>query len=230
VRAAIATDPRRRRRFVIDAAGLVMRRVVAVAPRDTARFVRAFCQASNQAGLGPMSEPALVASRHAARIFELISSQHEAAVLRVKKLEKHKEAWYPGGPPKRSRTGYYRELVKKIEAAKKKALRTRTELHRLEEGGDATLMMGFLSGQTQRGRSMLTVRHKVYGGVGRVISMNGATIVEIINREPHARLVERRTGVLRYAASVVRGALGLKVYTAAYLARLAADTGMQTRK
>lgn len=190
----------------------LMRRIAVTAKRDTNRYVRGFLMAGRDLGSQEFIPP-VVASKYAERIRDLIESQKDRLGFLLGKLTRELNAMYPNGRPKNPRTTTYADMFKRERELTKLYEKSKIELERLNQGGDSTLLIGFLgSGNAQSGRKLLTVRNKIYGGVGRYIESRGTVYAVVINKEPHANILENKHRTFGNALSAVRSSVvGLDV-------------------
>lgn len=190
-----------------DLAGAVGMHVVAMAPVDTGRYVRAVAQAVNFAGGGPIPVRTVTPSRHHAKYVGALKRQVDAWERYAKWRRERLNYLYPGGSPRRGRTAFYRGLAAQVRMAEKRERRAREELAKALTNDDA-LFVGLLhSGRSVDGR-LATVRTKVYGGVGIVVETPRGAEARLTVLEPHARFLERR---LRLFARAKRSTLAQRV-------------------
>mgnify|MGYP007005604090 CR=1 FL=1 len=195
--------------------------MIRTAPRDTNRFANANVQAAQQAGIGPLPAPIMplanskyiaqmedAADRQVAR-WEKAAAYEEkqiaildnlkrlyggdAVILKAQpfdpgtideRLRRHEKAWVKA-------TGYVQR------ANEEKAKLTPT-----------SIAIG-LYGRGRKGRAIGTqIVKTVYGGDGRVLSSADATVIELRNKEPHARILESRLGWAKKAKAGIRQAGG----------------------
>lgn len=186
----------------------LMTRVAITAKHDTNRYVRGFLLAGKELGATVPPIPAIQPSKYAERIRDLIETQKEQLGFRLGKLTRELNAMYPDGRPKRPRSTAYADMFKRERELTNLYEKSKRELDRLNEGGDTTLLIGFLnSGNAQRGRKLLTVRHKVYGGTGTWVQSRGAVYAVVTNKEPHAKILERKWGAFTGAISSLRSSV-----------------------
>lgn len=190
----------------------LMRRIAVTAKRDTNRYLRGFMMAGKDLGATEFVPP-IVASKYAARIRDLIESQKDRRGFLLGKSKRELKAMYPDGKPKNPRTPTYDYMYEQVQRREKLYEKSKRELERLNQGGDTTLLIGFLgSGNAQSGRKLLTVRNKIYGGVGRYIESRGTVYAVVINKEPHAKILEKKYRTFGNALSAVRSSVvGLDV-------------------
>ncbi len=192
-------------REVATAAGM---HVLAMAPVDTGRYVRAVAQAVNAAGGGPLPVRSVSASGRHARVVELLSRQAADWGRYLAWREKRLAYLYPRGAPSRGRTAAFRRMQSEVRMASRRLARAREELRKALANDDALLMGHINSGRAQSGRQLLTVRTKIYGGVGRVEDTPRGAQAVLTILEPHGRFLERR---LRLFARAKRSPLVVSV-------------------
>lgn len=194
-------------------------RAVMAAPRDTNRYVRAWIQAGNQAGVLEMAVPPVRESRFVEQNEERLKAQE----LRYRRqLDRAKGRWIRWQnivirryeAVGRTRGRWYQDAKNKLRKAEQdyqQALKVWTraseELDKLQSHrGQAIVIFG-----NSKKRSLtITVRPKVYGGTGRVYSSPDRAVMVLHNREPHASIVESRSvnQSLRFSLNQM-GKLGL---------------------
>jgi hypothetical protein len=183
-------SPAARREAVIIMTGEVVRRALGLSPTDTNRYYRGWALAGNAAGVGHYLVPPLRKASWSETILARLAKEERYWDFVVQRYEGQGRAdkWYARAVRERTKA--------------------RTELDRfaenLAESGGAIIGFNIIGG----GRRP-TVRHKVYGGEGRVVTIGERTVVELHNKEPHASLVEWRYGIMRRASSGFRG-VGLR--------------------
>ena len=182
--------------------GLLVDTLETLSPRDTNRYVRAWIQAGRDAGVTEKPMPPLRASRNRERYLEKLRAQLEFwagrlryARGRMEQYENHDAQARPrkDGTPRAKRTAqpYYAKMKRLARRAEKQIERAARELEKAE--GSEAFVFFDVEGITQRrqGRSLSTVRDTVYGGEGRMLRHGTTAYVELRNKEPHARIVER---------------------------------------
>lgn len=173
-----------------------------LSPRDTNRYVRGWIDAGRKAGVTDKPLPPVVASRDREKVLEKLRAQVEFWQGRLDyargRMRQYEEADATAAPrrdgkPRSKRTAqpYYAKM-KRLERRSVKQLQRAGEELAKAEGSEGVIffdMEGIV--QRRQNRSLSTVRDTVYGGDGRVIRSGASGIVELINREPHATIVER---------------------------------------
>ena len=222
---ALASARRIKARTTAAAAGALVftETIMRSARRDTNRYVRGWAIANNEAGLPAVAVPAVQRSKHADTYLRILGDQVDFFAWRVAQLEQLiEERFRRTGRPMRG--VYYQELYRKLEGprgARMRLERAREELasaakrHAMNapdylfiglynKGGIYTPIKG-VNSKGKTARQLVSIRTKVYGGDGRMVVTDTATIFQLHNREPHATLVEHRWGyvwsALRFARS-----------------------------
>lgn len=175
-----------------------VRYIIANAPRDTNRFVRAYQQAGNDLGVGPFVLVPIESGRYMANVRRL---RRQVALydFRVRAYVNADRMYYKGV----KKSGLDKGYVK----AKKQLDRAEAELAKLLEAGEdsgAIVIGGRRKAKSTSLSRLATVRTTVYGGEGRWLVGPDLTAARIVNREPHARLVNRNTRVVTDAVRAVR--------------------------
>jgi len=202
-----------------EVASVVCQMVTRLAPRDTGRYSRSWAFANNKIpGVRPMPLPGLQDSRYArlnrSRLIQ--QAQHWTRVReewqrRVAGIERRRghERW----PSYHQAKG----ILRKVQRIEQRALEQVEAIDQSPEGRSAIVIGG------SRGRNPLSVGRLARANVGglplasvTVRQLAERSIVEVVNKEPHARMVEKRTGVLRGALMLARPA-GLVAGRNAYL-------------
>lgn len=173
LRQAIAASPEARKVALPLVVSRVVQRIDDAAPRDTQRYVRGWIMAGREVGVTSLPLPGVRPSKRAEEI--------KAALLR--------------------RAKYWDYIVRRYEAQgrrdkwERKARRKLASAVKALESFTETAIAFNLRG----GPREVSIRTKIHGGSGRVEVIGDRTYVELRNAEPHARIVERRFGVLREA-------------------------------
>lgn len=169
-----------RQRAAVAAAAEVVRAVVALAPRDTNRYVRAYGMAVNELGGGVGVPP-------------LAETKYSAFLVR---LERQVRKW-------RSRVERYEGQNRQRERGYLQAL---NQLYRAEEqlrqwSPTAVVVWGRGGRSETAASSLIRAFGREFGGEGYLVDTPAGAEVVLRNREPHARIVEQRTGVWRAAVA-----------------------------
>lgn len=183
------------------------------APRDTNRFVRGWIMAARDVKATRVAVPAVKPSRYRAEILAILEGQVAVLARALDRKRGVLDRWYTARGRSVSR-GYGARLRREVAAAERRLRRAVEELAKAR-GESAALLFDAVRG----GRRVSTVRERIYGGSGAYLEAGGRVFARLHNKEPHARIVERRTGLLRRANSRARRA-GLRRAGRSYLASL----------
>lgn len=210
--------PAARAKAMLEMARPIGLEVVKTAKKDTRRFVRGAAEAFNSAGAGPVPVLPLQRSQFADQVMRRALEQFFFWDRRVAYHEEHGQTTWKS----------YRRAKRRLETA------TRY----LESYSETAAVIGLSRWQRRasRGRfskidadEVLTkIYDKVYGGTGRVIQSGAEVVLQLVNHEPHAIVVERRDKTM---ANAIRTASGkaLKIAQATYVKQLATKAGMRYR-
>lgn len=214
VRGFLQRGPAARRAAVVAMVRAIMERVHTTAPRDTNRYIRAWMQAANMAGVGPFPVPKVIPAKHRDAIYEALREQERFWGMITQRYESQRryDKWYRQAQKKWERA---REQLRKfLESEEADGAVIAINL-RINRGGKP----GY--GQWGLGRGMakeIRILNKTYGGEGRLIDLPGSTTVHLRNKEPHASIVEHNQRVVARAYAAFRGT-GLRQVKTAYLSR-----------
>jgi hypothetical protein len=197
-----------RRQGVRTYVQLLMSQVGIIAPRDTGRYVRAWYDAANQTNAVNLALPVINASKYEEEYAATLAEALRRAKLSRDYFEKRLDVLYPNGVPKRGDTPAFRQLTAGKRRAAKRIETLARYLDNFEKASGTSIVIGGLF----RGKGKLKpkVSHRVYGGRGQILDGANKSVVVLVNKEPHANLVERRYKVLNSAQSRVRGSLFLR--------------------
>lgn len=186
-----------------------VRQLEVVSPRNTQRYVRAWLDAGNRAGLGPFVLPPIRPDRYA-------KLYRRYLLYQVSQFERIVRDNMRQGRTDRAASTARRRLA----AAKRELSRYRPDsiviglqIFAGRRGGERYVRFGT--------RPVVTVRHKVYGGEGRSAMVGSDAVVSLKNLEPHARLVERRFSIVKRLERAARS-VGAPRASRETLGRLAA--------
>jgi hypothetical protein len=198
-----------------------LRAVLAVSPRDTLRYSRAWAMAGNQAGVGPFAVPSVQRSRFAEQWADRLAVQTIEQWQRLKRarllLDSNERALRNAeaaiangrrGKEMRLRLIELRRTNAKLrrweKEAEEKWKQSKEELDLYAaSGGQAVVIFG--KRRTKTGRQRLTtVRPKIYGGSGREHHTPEASRIDVRNLEPHARIVEFKKRLAAKAMGLLR--------------------------
>lgn len=206
--------PEGRKNAVRFGVGAAMRGIVAGCPRDTNRLVNGFIEAGQQATLG-----AFVGSLLPLKQSKYRGLQETALAVQVSRYEKNVKYWagqvaflrnakaLDGGKRVLHRRGgdvTVAVALREAEAALRKNIKL-VDRAKAEQGKLAqfSIVFGIFGGRSGR-KIGTTVSSTVYGGQGEFIHTADASYVRIRNMEPHARIIEKRTGLVRKAVAALK--------------------------
>lgn len=221
-----------REAYIMAMGSVFVNHVVKASPVDTHRYVRAWMQAAEGAGLKVGNLPKITPTKRRAAIEAILAAQLRATREQYR-LEEFKLAVYEQADregKQRPKIGYYNKLVNRIYEAKARAEAARQELYKWVGNENAIAMMrgsgAALNGYQRniKGTALnLTVREKIYGGRGRLIRGNTRTGIRLHNLEPHCMVVERFKGPVRRGRAAMSAA-GLQKLKPEYVAQLTRNT------
>jgi hypothetical protein len=212
-REMIGRTKRARREALRDGVRVLVLNLQRYSPQDTRRYVRAWSVAGKDAGSTGFPMPEIKATSRKAEYESRLYSQLAAAEKRVKKLGDLKWTWYDS-KPERAKTGYYNTLVKDLRRAEKRVEQAKEQIE-LANTSETFILIGGRKGK--RGSGLATIRTKIYGGHGQILETSQGTAVRLVNKEPHAKIVERRSKSLRLASRVAASAVGVRTVSKKYL-------------
>lgn len=163
------------------------------APRDTNRYVRAVAEAGNKATLGPVAVPTVeVFSKYLERHENVLLLQIEEWEKKSNNIRKRINFLYPKGQPAKN-SRLYNKLIRQRDKTDMVLQRAKEEYQKHFDADPAPLLMGLSRWrQDPKGRNLITVRTKVYGGDGKFISQKHGASVILTLKEPHAQFVEKK--------------------------------------
>lgn len=180
----------------------------AVCPKDTNRYANGYIDAGNKAGVTRTPLLPINASSRHSKYVEQLTEQLNFAQANVNHWERWKQRYEAEGG-KRLLQPFYRKILAKLRSWTKTRDRAAEELAKAQ--GDPSIL--FFGGQLtrgdlgfagSRGRRLGTVRTKVYGGEGRVtVGGKGGAVVELTNKEPHARIVNAHSALGHPVATTI---------------------------
>lgn len=218
---------------VQEMARQVCRVAFASANHDTNRFRRAIALMHNQmlpaggGGRDAIPVPPLRQSDEVLTQRKRLERQIKQSGARVKSADKTIETWDPianrvDPPPKsllamRGNASRKRKAAAIVRAAKrtkrkaeKQVARAEEELALFDRSPFAIVMGGRRTKSAAALGRLSTVRTKVYGGTATVRELGAMTVVELRNKEPHARIVEKRDRTMRGALAAGFRGTGLR--------------------
>lgn len=214
IRRVLQSGPSARRAAVVAMVRAIMQRVEVAAPRDTNRYVRAWMQAANMAGVGPFAVPNVVPAKHRDAIYEAILEQERFWGMIVQRYESQRryDKWYRQAQKKLERA---REQIRKFFESEEADGGMIAMNLRINRGGKPGYgQWGFGKGMAKE----IRILNKVYGGEGRLLEGSHSTTVHLRNKEPHASIVEYNHKVMSRAYAAFRGT-GLHKIKTAYVSR-----------
>jgi len=188
-------------RAVIEAlGGFFVDTVTGLTPKDTNRAANGWIQAGREAGVTRRAMlPYLASSRRAVWIARLEEEivQRERTIGRMQaRLEgaKAEDAKKAGlrrldgeAYARRENQRWFKDMERRLRLYKRRLKRSHEELAKAN-GAESFV---FFDQRFDARRSFSTVRVPIYGGTGRIESDAFGDRIELINREPHVRLIER---------------------------------------
>ena len=207
-----------------------------VRARDTQRYLRAWQLAGNDVhDLDPvsgrlvggrMSVAPVRKSKHFENIFPTLSNKARALKQYIAKVDRERMHEQAMPRPNRQRVRVAERTIAKAEKALERIEET---LDAIDASGGAYKFGIRIGGKKTKSITALSSIDRavieVFGGRGRLV---GERVVELVNLEPHARIVSRRTGIERETAAWMRSS-GLRRCGAAFAAKMTAATGQAVR-
>lgn len=232
-----AAGPGSRRAAIVELARAYGTEVMKRAPVDTGRFKAGEAEGLNMAGAGPFPVPAIGRSPGAKssgiwlKIEKRLIIQERFWKLVCARMISDGSAFYK---TKRGtgETKHYRDAKKKAQLSSKYLAEWYAS-----KGNAAVIAVEYWQRASEARRrkkpidpnEILTRAYqKVYGGRGRIIDGGGDSIVQLVNKEPHAYIVESKKGVRITAINAVGRDVLTKV-GAGYVKRVATAAGLATR-
>lgn len=216
-------------------------------PRDTNSSVVSWQNAANQAGLGPFPVDEIRPSREGAKIEERLVKQLDYWESNVAALEgfAEKRLREGGATGARSiapragesdksllrRRAKFRDIPQRWPSYRKSVKqrdRARKHLEQfLEASGKAVAVYGRSRGKHSdySARTLTSVRTNLGLGEGRRQIVGGALVITLINKSPHARIVESRSRAVARARMHLR-ASGVSILRREYLKTIIAQSGI----
>lgn len=198
-----------------------IRIVVSRSPQDTRRYVSAWIEAGNAAGVSNFSYLPLRRSKHADTLLLRLERQLIELLRKVEIADKAAKFWEDTYTRRYGRTArkdrWERDCARKRDKALKRAAKLQVvvefaseQIRKFKDGQAGELVIwGKSDAKDTAKRRYASVRDKVYGGRGTWKRAGHRTFLELKNLEPHASIVESRVGVVREALRSVEG-LGLR--------------------
>lgn len=185
---------------VVSAADAVVDELERIAPRDTQRYVRGWQMAMRQAGQGvPGAKYRVVdpvrESRFMAQNYERLNRQVKRIEKTIEFRERRLRLWYDN--KNRKPDAWYRDQVKRIKQYKKLLERAKVQRRLIDDDEGTAIVIG----ASKKGRRLITVRTKIYGGMGSHWAREGRAGVKLKNLEAHASIVESNSHPLQKAVA-----------------------------
>jgi len=194
-------------KFARDAAGdelggVFVEAVDELTNKDTNRLSNGWIEAGRKAGVSDRAMRPIVKSKNQDKYIKKLEDQVDYWAKRLefarfvqKSYEEKDAAALPrkDGKPRarRVKQPYYQKMKKLERRAAKRVVRAGEELEKAK-GADGFIFFDADSYiQRKANRSLSTVRDKVYGGDGRTEVIGGRLVIELTNKEPHGRIVEK---------------------------------------
>jgi hypothetical protein len=237
LRAMDRSTPLARRAFVATGAAVVMQRAVQLSntrARDTGRYVRAQQEAYNQIVSTVPEASALVGgmirvttigpSSFVKNVFPRLKTKLAKFMEIERTLLAELRSEEAALRPNKGRIGWVKRRLDKVGDVTDRII---SQLEAIDKSGEAYKYAIVIGARKTKGLFTLsridTVHLPVYGGSARFV---GDAVLEVRNREPHARIVARRTGIERDAMAALRGS-GVQKAGRAYLMKLQAASGVK---
>ena len=207
-----AAVPRARTRAMVNLgktfSGLAM--LNAAGHVDTGRFYNALAMAFAQAGLGvyPMKSP-----QNSRRKEEIVNTLRDQVGYWWRKRRQYQNE-------KRTGQKYYRKIERRLRRALE-------NLRKFDKTEGAIVIGAGPFGQSGKRTYVYGLRGKdgmVYGGTGAILHVGNKSVLKIVVKEPHGRIVEHRFRILRNAraGTGMVGGFKLRAVRQTFLANLTA--------
>lgn len=243
IKATIRVAKEARKESVQEMGNLFVEAIDSLTPKDTNRLANGWIDAGRKAGVTDQPLRPIVASANQDKYISQLNEQIDFWIARIRFYE-GRMRWYEeqdakalpkkNGKRRKRRTSqpYYRKMKRLEKKSRKRLVRSIEELEKALSG-DGFLFYDAESYVNRRqNRSLSTVRDKVYGGDGYVDQIGAKIIVTLINKEPHARIVEKHPHLGHPVATslqIVR-AFGIRKISKAYKKKLLEKSPMAHRK
>lgn len=212
--------------------------IIPIAPRRTNRYVNGWIHAVNDIirrsgasipGVRTI-EPFPLRQESGDRIRDILETQLE----RLYKDREYKQSLVERDEKRMARRKKKRAYWKSTKQTKKDLRKIEKAIARAEEtlakfsdadaaGAAVILIHGRKTKRKYSLSSLASIREKVYGGEGRIIETASGFVVQVKNKEPHARIVERHTRAGRRVRAILK-ATGLKTVSRKALNELTEHT------
>lgn len=200
-RAIVNAGPKARQAALREVAGPILAAVEAQAPRDTNRYVRAYMQAANQIGVGK-AEPPVQEGKFAEEFLTRLETQ-------VSYWQTRYNQYVNAG---RTKERYFRKIEKRLTKAREQ----------LQKWNPSAIII-FGRRSAKGGNTLTRAIGEVYGGEGRFVESGNRTFLQLVNKEPHARIVETRHFGMRSLLNRATKGTGVSRAKAAHLKVLKAE-------
>lgn len=194
------------------------------APTDTNRYLNGWLLAGQAAGISQIPTRPLRQTRYHEQMVDRLDMQLLRIRREIKRIQERLELIYGrrGLDPRRSDFG--RRNLARLRLLQKREVVAQRELDTIMAGGSYIVIFGKAGRRSEKtgriiGERLTTLRTTIAGGTGEVIRVAGRVVVELRNREPHARLVEKRVRAVARTMAVARQ-LGVKRAGRAYVQAL----------
>lgn len=177
-------------------------------PRDTNRYVRAWIQAATQAGAKGLPEFPLRPSRFRSDQERALRRQVDFWKQKLEKQRRWIEGWWHSQDRDPSKDKLGRKAVRDFERYQRLYEQAERELREFLSARDPVIVIGRdnVRGKDPEkgGRRLITIRRQVYGGSGAVVIRRDRVEAVLVNKEPHARIVEAKTQTFARSFAVVK--------------------------
>jgi hypothetical protein len=203
-------------------------------PKDTHASVVSWQNAANMAGLGPFPVDEIRPSREAEQIEARLRKQLDYWQVNTEALEglaQKRLEEYAANPP-RGKRGRRRKMnlperwpsYRKTVKQRDRALRELAKF--LNNEGRVVAIYGKSNKRHNDylASTLTTVRTNLGLGEGRRFEINGTLFIELANKSPHARIIDRRNRAVARARARLR-ARGIEIVRTSYLRELLAGEG-----
>lgn len=203
---------------------------------DTNRFINGWISALHGVGIKGIPLKRYRRSSRHDQYLELLREQLESVQRIIERDEAtiaRYEAYDRSAPPrkdgkpraKRMNQHHTRGIIRRLKKYKKREKRTIRELARAEGTDSIIFFHRRIHGRGRR--DFHTVRHKIYGGAGRIFTIGPQLFVELRNLEAHARSVEAnpKVGHPVKAAYAALRSFGIRRAGRAYMNKMAEQFG-----
>lgn len=190
--------------------------MIRTSPTDTNRFRNANVQAAQEAGIGPL--PARIMPLQTSKYYDIIQAAAQRQIDGWERVSKQAEKQIAILDNLKRKYGGDAVVLKvqatdpgtiddRIRRQEKRWLKAQKNIQRAKEEaakvGPTSIAIGAFA--PRRGRAIGTqIIDRVYGGSATVRSGEDVTVIELRNKEAHARILETRLGWAKKAKSGIR--------------------------